>query len=620
VLSRAVPVLAASALTVLAAGCDCGGESGLVVDLRSNLVPGVEFDAARTQVWADGTREPRAERTRTLRFGDPVETSVRIAEIDTLAPGVYTLITSLLRSGSEVARRTVRVQVQHTQAVTMLITRDCRSLVCADGSTCVAGQCVPQDCLDGSGFDGCPEPACEADDECATEVECGEALCLERHCQVFPTHETCERGEWCNPETGCAPLPERDAGAMDAGLVRPVDGGPIDGGPPCRPGECDDGNPCTDDTCEASGCVFSPNRASCDDGVFCNGTDRCAGGSCDEHAGDPCAGMSTCDEVEATCEGCASDADCPDEIAGPWSPCRFGSTCARAGTRSRTVRSFECSGSMCVSTERTETGGCTRPSRDGVSCGTRSCGSWSGCDWSGTCDERATNRRDCTDYECMGGSCQARTTTETMTCSRSTTGTTCGAGTTCGSWSGCDWSEQCDESATNSRECTDRACSGGTCQATTRTETTPCSRSTEGDSCGSPVCDLWPGCPWADACDEATVETRFCRNRVCSGGSCGYGRDYPQSRDCHRDTDGWPCGSNPSYCGTRTDCHLCSDGVCELNTPHYDASCNPSCGEAARLCGAAAHVCCLASPGCTPGGSPPYADGCNQCCAASFCP
>lgn len=63
---------------------------------------------------------------------------------------------------------------------------------------------------------------------------------------------------------------------------------------------CDDGNPCTDDSCEAGFCAYSPNSASCDDGLFCNGADSCAGGSCSVHTGDPCGG-SFCLEPYRTC-------------------------------------------------------------------------------------------------------------------------------------------------------------------------------------------------------------------------------------------------------------------------------------------------------------------------------
>ena len=40
---------------------------------------------------------------------------------------------------------------------------------------------------------------------------------------------------------------------------------------------------------------------ACDDGLFCNGSDACAGGTCSDHAGDACASNLACIESEARC-------------------------------------------------------------------------------------------------------------------------------------------------------------------------------------------------------------------------------------------------------------------------------------------------------------------------------
>src|SRR5690349_15195366 len=66
---------------------------------------------------------------------------------------------------------------------------------------------------------------------------------------------------------------------------------------------CDDENAVAGDGCSdvcqvelCWGCagepsVCAPNDgASCDDGVFCNGTDTCDAGGCSLHTGDPCPG------------------------------------------------------------------------------------------------------------------------------------------------------------------------------------------------------------------------------------------------------------------------------------------------------------------------------------------
>jgi len=82
--------------------------------------------------------------------------------------------------------------------------------------------------------------------------------------------------------------------------------------------DCDDGNVCTDDTCNAAGiCEHANNTAPCDDGNACTTADACSsgvclGGSplvCDD--GDVCNGLETCDPTE----GCQSGApvECPDD-------------------------------------------------------------------------------------------------------------------------------------------------------------------------------------------------------------------------------------------------------------------------------------------------------------------
>jgi len=63
-------------------------------------------------------------------------------------------------------------------------------------------------------------------------------------------------------------------------------------GNPC-PGPDGDGN-CSESCNEAAdNCTApDPNGSTCADGLFCNGTDTCASGTCSAHSGDPCAGGS----------------------------------------------------------------------------------------------------------------------------------------------------------------------------------------------------------------------------------------------------------------------------------------------------------------------------------------
>lgn len=62
-------------------------------------------------------------------------------------------------------------------------------------------------------------------------------------------------------------------------------------------------------------CEYVNNANSCDDGLFCNGADTCAAGTCSQHAGNPCtAGVecaNVCDEAADTCN-VAAGTPCTD--------------------------------------------------------------------------------------------------------------------------------------------------------------------------------------------------------------------------------------------------------------------------------------------------------------------
>lgn len=66
---------------------------------------------------------------------------------------------------------------------------------------------------------------------------------------------------------------------------------------------CSDGNSCTTDSCNESTnhCVNTNNSNSCNDGLYCNGSDTCGGGSCSMHSGNPCGSPGCCDETNNNC-------------------------------------------------------------------------------------------------------------------------------------------------------------------------------------------------------------------------------------------------------------------------------------------------------------------------------
>ncbi len=144
-------------------------------------------------------------------------------------------------------------------------------------------------------------------------------------------------------------------GAIDAGET--CDDGNTVGDDCCSPrcviamagDSCSDGNPCTDDQCDGAGvCAHTNNTAPCDDDAFCNGTDTCAGGSCAQHTGDPCAGGSECaDACNEAADGCfdvagtscASDGNsCTDD------QCNGGGACTHPNNTSTCDDGIFCNG------------------------------------------------------------------------------------------------------------------------------------------------------------------------------------------------------------------------------------------------------------------------------------
>src|SRR5262249_32058776 len=75
---------------------------------------------------------------------------------------------------------------------------------------------------------------------------------------------------------------------------------------------CDDGNGCTDDSCNpATGCVHTNNTAPCNDGNACTTNDHCAGGACMGGAALNCD-----DGVACTVDSCNPLTGCVHDSSG----------------------------------------------------------------------------------------------------------------------------------------------------------------------------------------------------------------------------------------------------------------------------------------------------------------
>ncbi len=87
-------------------------------------------------------------------------------------------------------------------------------------------------------------------------------------------------------------------------------------------GDCDDGNPCTDDLCsaETGECLNVPNRAECDDGSLCTLGDTCLEGQCM-----PGSSVMCFDGNDCTDDSCDPEQGCVFE--NNFLPCDDGNAC-----------------------------------------------------------------------------------------------------------------------------------------------------------------------------------------------------------------------------------------------------------------------------------------------------
>jgi hypothetical protein len=174
----------------------------------------------------------------------------------------------------------------------------CTDDVCSGGGTC---SWIPADCDDGNPCtdDSCGENGCEhtfntrsCDDGslCTTGDTCSLGVCAGAPV-LCSDQDACNGTETCDPATGTC----------------------IAGTPPT----CDDGNPCTDDSCDTElGCLQIPNSDPCDDGSLCTTNDQCSGGQCTGEStcsdGDACNGEESCDEATGACGPSPGPLDCDD--------------------------------------------------------------------------------------------------------------------------------------------------------------------------------------------------------------------------------------------------------------------------------------------------------------------
>lgn len=447
---------------------------------------------------------------------------------------------------------------------------------CNDGNDCTEDQCA--------GDAGCVhdlllEGECLDGDACTIGDHCSEGVCV-------GTLIDCDDGNPCTTDS-CDGL----GGCSNEALVAVCDDGdPCTLGDLCQEGVCsgtaslicDDQNPCTDDACTPSGCVSTPNNIDCDDASACTIGDSCTEGSC---LGAPV----VCDDANlCTTDSCDPAAGC---VQTPNSqPCDDGDTCTQQDT---------CHEGGC------QAGPVALNCDDGNPCTEDSCDSELGCQFepnSAPCDD--TNS--CTTEDtCMAGNCIGL---GLLVCEDGDpcTDDSCDPSGGCvhgHNTAPCDDANPCTESDT---------CSGGACTAGPPLE---CS---DGDLCnGVETCEPTLGCVQGVplVCDDGDPCNGF---ESCSG---ALGCEAGEALQCD---DGNPC--TVDGCDVEQGCvHGPMDGPCDDGSP-----CTVDDHCAGTFCVAASMLLCDDLNGCTddlcddalgclhPHNSAPCDDG-DACTVADAC-
>ena len=250
--------------------------------------------------------------------------------------------------------------------------------------TCVAGACVPGvlngPCDDGdpcTDNDTCVGGVCQGQPKICPATPCTTAgVCVAGHC-VGGTPVNCDDGnpctvDTCDPVRGCVQTP-RNSGLCDDGDACTTGDHCVAGQCVGRPRVCTDAFACTDDACVGGVCQHTPVDARCDSGA-------CVIGSC--QPGAPGSDARGCVASPSSNGACTDDGfACTDDV------CTDGG-CLHVPVDSRCGTPDSCTTAVCAP---------DRPDHDASGCAPGPALASGGC---------AEDGDPCTDDVCNAGSCE----------------------------------------------------------------------------------------------------------------------------------------------------------------------------------------------------------------------
>jgi len=409
--------------------------------------------------------------------------------------------------------------------------------VCTSADYCAGGKCAGGELLDCDDGNICTDDGCQAavgcthvanDQPCSDGNECTKGdQCQAGSCAAGGL-ENCDdsnlcTADSCDPALGCvyeflsAPCDDGDDCTVNDKCFQ----GQCQGGAQLN---CDDSNPCTDDSCDVTGiCLHLANQAECSDDNACTTGDHCAGGHCVvtgelQCVDDNICTLNECDPV-AGCVALLHDGPCDDQnVCTTSDHCHLGA-CISTGT-------LQCDdGNLCTDDDCNPDTGCAYVHNQ------------LGCD-----DDNA-----CTlDDQCTNGWCQGKTV---MDCDDSNPCTNDSCHPAAGCLNGAN-NASCDDGdiCTLGDFCQDKVCQPGP-QGFSCDDDNPCTV----DSCDSQEgCAHLPGegdCTDGDAC---TVGDH------CQKGLCIPGAETLECDDQNPCTDDW-CDHDAGCLSEADDSNSCSD-------------------------------------------------------------
>jgi len=193
--------VATAALSICGALAACTNDEGLLlVDLRTDLLPGQEFELVSVSLGDAPSMAVPA--TTDMQF----ITGERVAEIAVDHGSSATLDVSLVKDGDVVLTRSIRVDVAGQTGVTVVMTRDCRGVTCDSPAAlaCLGGRCVSERCTEETPAECGDVPDCAVDADCDGSLSCVTPTCAAGACLRGTDAASCTSAEICDPDVGCA--------------------------------------------------------------------------------------------------------------------------------------------------------------------------------------------------------------------------------------------------------------------------------------------------------------------------------------------------------------------------------------------------------------------------------